>query len=181
MKEEEEHPEPVDVMLPLFESLGLPLPVLETEGVLLVVMEVVGEKVTELVKHRVGDGDTEYVAEGLTDTVPVMETVPEAVRHPLLVLVPDLVNEPVPVVVLDGVMVEVRHREGVGDMENDPEGLVDLEAVVQWVVEAVRHPLLDWVREVVKVTEMLGVMEGLGVAVKHRLGELDREGEPEEV
>ena len=45
--------------------------------------------------------------------------------------------------------------------------------------EAVRHPLLDCVREVVKVTEGLGEMDGLGLAVKHRLGEEDMDWEPE--
>ncbi len=34
-------------------------------------------------------------------------------------------------VVLEGVMVDVRHREGVGDMEKDPEGLAEPEEVVQ--------------------------------------------------
>ena len=48
-----------------------------------------------------------------------------------------------PVVVLEGVMVEVRHKEGVGDMENDP--------------------------------------EGLGLAVKQRLGEEDMDGDTEVV
>ena len=36
-----------------------------------------------------------------------------------------------PVVVLEGVMVEVRDREGVGDMEKDPEGLAEPDEVVQ--------------------------------------------------
>ena len=54
MYEEEGHPELVEVMLPLLETLGLPLPLLDTEGVLHVVGEMVLEVVTVLDKQRVG-------------------------------------------------------------------------------------------------------------------------------
>ena len=54
MNEEEEQPELVAVMLPLLDTLGLPLPVLDTEVVLQVVGEIVLVVVTVLDKQRVG-------------------------------------------------------------------------------------------------------------------------------
>ena len=54
MKEEEAHPELVEVMLPLIETLGLPLAVIDTEVVLLVVGEIELEVVTVLDRQRVG-------------------------------------------------------------------------------------------------------------------------------
>ena len=54
MNEEEEQPELVVVMLPLLDTLGLPLAVLDTEVVLQVVGEIELEVVTELDKQRVG-------------------------------------------------------------------------------------------------------------------------------
>ena len=54
MKEEEEQPELVVVMLPLMDRLGLPLAVMDTEVVLLVVGEVELVVVTELERQRVG-------------------------------------------------------------------------------------------------------------------------------
>ncbi len=54
MNEEEEQPELVAVTLPLLDTLGLPLAVLDTEVVLLVVGEIEVEVVTELDRQRVG-------------------------------------------------------------------------------------------------------------------------------
>ena len=53
VKEEEAQPELVDVMLPLIETLGLPLPVLDTEVVLQVVGDIVLVVVTVLERQRV--------------------------------------------------------------------------------------------------------------------------------
>ena len=53
MNEEEAQPELVDVMLPLIETLGLPLPVLDTEVVLQVVGDIVLVVVTVLERQRV--------------------------------------------------------------------------------------------------------------------------------
>ncbi len=53
MNEEEEQPELVAAVLPLLDTLGLPLPVLDTDIVLLMVGEVVLEVVTVLERQRV--------------------------------------------------------------------------------------------------------------------------------
>ena len=54
MKDEEEQPELVAVMLPLLDTLGLPLAVLDTEVVLQVVGVMVLVVVTVLERQRVG-------------------------------------------------------------------------------------------------------------------------------
>lgn len=113
MKEEDEHPELVDVMLPLLDTLGLPLPVLDTEGVLQAVGEVVGERDTELVKHRVGEEDTEKVAEEHPEPVDVMLPLPEMLGLPLPVLDTEVVVQTVGVMVLVVVTVLDRQRVGV--------------------------------------------------------------------
>ena len=54
MNEEEAQPELVDVILPLIDTLGLPLTVMDTEVVLQVVGEMVLVVVTVLERQRVG-------------------------------------------------------------------------------------------------------------------------------
>ena len=54
MKEVDGHPELVDVMLPLIDTLGLPLAVIDTEVVVQVVGVIVLVVVTEVDKQRVG-------------------------------------------------------------------------------------------------------------------------------
>ena len=55
MNEEEEQPELVATVLPLLDTLGLPLAVLDTEVVLQVVGEIVLVVVTEVVLQVVGE------------------------------------------------------------------------------------------------------------------------------